>query len=686
MEWEAWVTLAVIVIFLVVLALDLAPPDLVMFTSLTFLWVIKIIPTDAFLKGFCSSGLATVGALFVVVKGMDASGTVDRAFRVILGRQTTVRMARARICLVMFLFSGLFNNTPLVAMIIPIIREWARSREFAPSLFLIPADFATVMGGLLTMIGTSTNLQVNDFLSQRKQATFGFLEPGYVGLPVGAVVVTIMVLISDWFLPKNKGGLFRELREKGDDLVTALEVTPDSRFVGKRVLDLLVACQVPTSSLLKIRRPLHPATHQAQPERVGAAPDANLNQRKGAGEGAVAVADGHAALEVDEVDEVGLDSRGLILASLEAEVHPGLLQEEGITEVFPVPPEEVAQAGDILLLSMSRDEVVEALGRWNSVGGGVRVSAVHASDLVSSGSEFVEVVLGPNCPIVGQPISRGGQLFESVYRTCLVAVRPRPSKGSQPEDASEAAGGKPVSTSSHPRASGTFAPGDTAMVVAPLGAELPKSDFFMITRVGRVQPPRKLYDFVPLVLFVTGLCLAATETVDMLIVAFVLLLVFIAGGWVKASDYAKVIDWRLLVLIGASTGMSEAMARSGLSKELAAILKSVDLPDRWMLGLLFTVMVIVTEVVTNNAAVALGLPIALDLAKSMNLKSHKPLTMAVMLGASVGFAMPMGYATHLMVMGPGGYTVKDFLKFGIVIDVLWIIGITAIMPSIYPLE
>mmetsp|Transcript_36434 Transcript_36434/g.104793 ORF Transcript_36434/g.104793 Transcript_36434/m.104793 type:complete len:679 (+) Transcript_36434:67-2103(+) len=678
MEWEAWVTLAVIFIFLVVLALDLAPPDLVMLTSLTFLWVIKIIPTDAFLKGFCSSGLATVGALFVVVKGMDASGSVDRAFRFILGRQTSVRMARARICLVMFLLSGLFNNTPLVALIIPIIREWARSREFAPSLFLMPADFATVMGGLLTMIGTSTNLQVNDFLSQRKQETFGFLEPGYVGLPVGIVVLTIMVLISDWFLPKNKGGLFRELREKGDDLVTALEVTPDSRFVGKRVLDLLVACQVPTSSLLKIRRPLHPATHQAQPERIGVAPDADLNQRKGAGEGAVAAAGGHAALEVDEV---GLDSRGLVLASLEAEVHPGLLQEEGITEVFPVPPEEVAQAGDILLLSMSRDEVVEALGRWNTVGGGVRVSAVHASDLVCSGSEFVEVVLGPNCPIVGQPISRGGQLFESVYRTCLVAVRPRPGKGSQPGSQSE-----DVSTSGHPRASGTFAPGDTAMLVAPLGAELPKSDFLMITRVGRVQPPRKLYDFFPLVLFVAGLCLAATEIVDMLLVAFVLLLVFIAGGWVKASDYAKVIDWRLLVLIGASTGMSEAMVRSGLSKELAEILKSVNLPDRWMLGFLFTVMVIVTEVVTNNAAVALGLPIALDLAKSMNLKSHKPLTMAVMLGASVGFAMPMGYATHLMVMGPGGYTVKDFLKFGIVIDIFWIIGITAILPAIYPLE
>lgn len=681
MEWKAWVTLAVIVVFLVVLALDLAPPDLVMFTSLTFLWVIEIIPTDAFLKGFCSSGLATVGALFVVVKGMDASGSVERAFRLILGRQTSVRMARARISFVMFMLSGLFNNTPLVAMIIPIIREWARSRGFAPSLFLMPADFATVMGGLLTMIGTSTNLQVNDFLSQRKKETFGFLEPGSVGLPVGMVVVTIMVLISDWFLPKNKGGLFREIREKGDDLVTALEVTPDSRFVGKRVLDLLVVCQVPTSSLLKIRRPLHPAMHQAQPERIGAAPDADLNQRKGAGEGAVAVAGGHAALKVDEVEvgevEVGFDSRGLILASLEAEVHPGLLQEEGITEVFPVPPEEVAQAGDILLLSMSRDEVVEALGRRNIVGGGVRVSAVHASDLVCSGSEFVEVVLGPNCPIVGQPISRGGQLFESVYRTCLVAVRPRPGKGSQLED---------TSTSSQPPASGTFAPGDTAMLVAPLGAELPKSDFFMITRVGSVQPPRKLYDFVPLVLFVAGLCLAATETVDMLVVAFVLLLVFIAGGWVKASDYAKVIDWRLLVLIGASTGMSEAMARSGLSKELAKILKSVNLPDRWMLGLLFTVMVIVTEVVTNNAAVALGLPIALDLAKSMNLKSHKPLTMAVMLGASTGYAMPMGYATHLMVMGPGGYTVKDFLKFGIVIDVLWIIGVTAILPVIYPLE
>lgn len=661
MEWTGWYVLSAIILVLLVLAFEKGPPDLVMLAALVSMWVLRIITTANFLKGFSSSGLATVGALFVVVKAVDASGALEKTFRMILGQKSSVRWARFRICILMYSLSGFFNNTPLVALMIPIVRDWARSRGFAPSVFLLAIDFSVIQGGLLTMIGTSTNLQVNDFLEQKKLPTFMFLEPGYVGLPVGAIALIVMLVMSEFrcLIPNNKGGLFRELREHGDDLVTTMELTAGSGFDGKKVLDVLLACKVPTKCLLKLRRPIAPVG--PQPDEIGARAE---------------------AITVDLEDEKQKSS-GRMPSGLETEGCPVLLDVAGVVEVCPVPEGEVAQTGDIILLSMSRDEVVDLAGR--KALSGVRISSIHATEVVGPGSEFVEVVLGVSSPAVGRPIAEGPEFFHSTYRSGLLAIRQRggvqaTARQTSDPQRTESFVGWPLS------AGGTFAAGDTVMLVAPVGADLPRADFLMITRVGLVPPPTRLYHYIPLVLFLVGLCVAASEKVDMLMVSMVLLLVFIAGGWVKASKYTELIDWRLLVLIGASTGMSEAMSASGLSQELASLIKGVSIP-RWCLpGMLFAVEVFITEIVTNNAAVAIGLPLAVDLAKELNLKSHKPLTMAVMLGASTGYAVPMGYATHLMVMGPGGYSFGDFLKNGLIMDFVWVVGVWLLLPLIYPME
>jgi di/tricarboxylate transporter len=297
-------------------------------------------------------------------------------------------------------------------------------------------------------------------------------------------------------------------------------------------------------------------------------------------------------------------------------------------------------------------------------------------------SEFVEVVLGLQSAVVGKPMSEGPIMFQSAYRAGLVAVRRRATLLDPGVQDPEAANTSVADKGER----GAFQLGDTVMLVAHKDVVLPPSDFLMVTRVGQMPRAVRRYDYIPLLLFVAGLGIAASDLKDMLDVSIMLMLIFVAGGWVRQSDYASAIDFRLLVLIGSSTGFSEAMSRSGLSKELANLMM-IDAIPRWLiLPLLFTLEVVLTEIVTNNAAVAIGLPLALDLCKEMGLKSHKPLTLAVMLGASVGFAMPMGYQTHLMVMGPGGYSVKDFLKFGIIMDLVWIIGVSLLLPAIYPLE
>lgn len=470
-------------------------------------------------------------------------------------------------------------------------------------------------------------------------------------------------------------------------MVTALEVTSTSKFSGKRIVDVLVAFKVPTTCLLKVRRPLSSAIDDNENLTLGNPLPEDQSEVEGAG--------------TIRHSRSSSDTQQLI-QSFDADVNPKLLKANGMIEIFPVPPSEVAKCGDVLLLSMSREELVSMAGRHDlKFSQDVRISSINASEVVSAGSEFVEAVLGFQCPLIGKPVSEGVHLFESTYRSCLVAVRPRGGgvstggalKTADTDDARDIVSVDEVSLSiaihdsvQKPASSRAFEPGDTVMLVVAIDAELPKADFLMVTRVGHVPPPVRLYDYIPLVLFIVGLGLAASETVDMLVVAMILLLVFLAGGWVKVSEWDRVIDWRLLCLIGASTGMSEAMSRSGLSSAFAQYVITPSTPRWLVLPLLFTLMVIVTEIVTNNAAVALGLPLAVDLSKAMNLTSHKPLTMAVMLGASVGFAMPMGYATHLMVMGPGGYNIKDFLKFGIFIDLVWIIGVSLILPVIYPMS
>jgi len=119
---------------------------------------------------------------------------------------------------------------------------------------------------------------------------------------------------------------------------------------------------------------------------------------------------------------------------------------------------------------------------------------------------------------------------------------------------------------------------------------------------------------------------------------------------------------------------------------IAAGVKAVDLPPWGALALLFFVVMLMTELVTNNAAAALGLPLAVDLATELKLESARPFAMAVMLAASSSYACPIGYQTNLMVLGPGGYSFADFFRIGLIMDLIYLIGCSTLITLIWPLR
>lgn len=109
--------------------------------------------TSEALSGFSNAGMLAVGALFVAVQGVQKSQLADRVAKQVFGLHTSFRMGLLRMMLLCFFLSAFLNNTPVVALLIPIVRDWARTRGFAPSQFLIPMSFSCIFGGVLTIVG-----------------------------------------------------------------------------------------------------------------------------------------------------------------------------------------------------------------------------------------------------------------------------------------------------------------------------------------------------------------------------------------------------------------------------------------------------------------------------------------------------------------------------------------------------
>jgi di/tricarboxylate transporter len=131
------------------------------------------------------------------------------------------------------------------------------------------------------------------------------------------------------------------------------------------------------------------------------------------------------------------------------------------------------------------------------------------------------------------------------------------------------------------------------------------------------------------------------------------------------------VDWNVLIVIGAALGLGQAMEASGAVKMMgeAIVDTTVGLGPYGLLGGLILATAILTNIVTNNGAVALIFPIALSLAESQGL-SPRPLMVSMTLAASMAFITPIGYQTNLMVYGPGGYRFLDFTRVGGVLQVL----------------
>jgi len=252
MSWQAWLTLSVVAVCMGMLARSRHAPDIVLAAGLTILLVAGVVSPQQALAGLANEGMVTVGVLYVVVTGLRDTGGVAWVSQSLLGRPRSLAAAQTRLMLPVAALSAFLNNTPVVAMFIPAVQDWAKRHDLSLSRLMIPLSYASIAGGACTLIGTSTNLVVNGLVrSETELPGLGMFELAWVGLPVLAVVYGCVVLGSRWLLLERRPAIsrFADAREYTVEML----VEPRSPLVGKSIEDAGLR-QLPGMYVVEINR------------------------------------------------------------------------------------------------------------------------------------------------------------------------------------------------------------------------------------------------------------------------------------------------------------------------------------------------------------------------------------------------------------------------------------------------
>jgi di/tricarboxylate transporter len=280
---------------------------------------------------------------------------------------------------------------------------------------------------------------------------------------------------------------------------------------------------------------------------------------------------------------------------------------------------------------------------------------------------LVEAVVSDTFPLLGKTIREGR--FRGMYNAAVIAV---------------ARNGERVRAKIGDI---VLRPGDTLLMEAsPSFAEQQRNcrDFLLVSRMEDSSPRRHDKAWVALLVLAAMVAVVTFGWLSMVVAAMLAAGLMIMTRCCSASSARHSVDWSVLVVIAAALGIGQALEKTGTARVIAETLLGIAGQNPWVgLAVVYGLTTLFTEIITNNAAVALLFPIALATADKLGV-NFMPFVMAIMIAASASFATPLGYQTNMMVYGPGGYRFSDYLRLGIPLNIL--IGITtvALAPVIWP--
>jgi di/tricarboxylate transporter len=233
---EGYIVLAIVFITIIALAKEIMRPGLVFFSAAIILMATGIITDKEVLAGFSNKGMITIGILFVVSEGIRQSGILNRLAQTYLPRKRRKMVSLIpQIMLPVSVLSAFLNNTPVVIIFAPIIKKWSETLNLSSKKFLIPLSYATIFGGMCTLIGTSTNLVVHGLILENGYEGFGMFELAKIGGFIAVIGTIYMTVFSNKLLPGEKIFLNSKSSTEFKDYHYDIIITENSSLIGLEI-------------------------------------------------------------------------------------------------------------------------------------------------------------------------------------------------------------------------------------------------------------------------------------------------------------------------------------------------------------------------------------------------------------------------------------------------------------------
>ena len=228
------IVISLIIGLIVVLYKDLIRPVIAFFIIALVLLITDTITTKDFMGGFANEQILVVLILIMLSDVIQRTAVMDLAFKNIFKPSMSYRGFLTLLGFVVAPISAFVNNTPLVAILMPYVYDWSKKKGISPSKVLIPLSYITILGGTITLVGTSTNLVVNGFVVDAGYPSLGMFDFTLVGISVAVVGILYIAFLGPSLLPDRKDAL-SSFREKSREYVTETFLKSNSPLIGKTV-------------------------------------------------------------------------------------------------------------------------------------------------------------------------------------------------------------------------------------------------------------------------------------------------------------------------------------------------------------------------------------------------------------------------------------------------------------------
>lgn len=548
------------------------------------------------LSGFANPALLAVLALLVMGQAIMRTDSLRLFVHFFVNNKyLPPKIAIFGILIFVMSLSAFLNNTPLVILTIPILQAIGISAGISESKIMMPLSFAAILGGMTTLVGSSTNLLVSSSMVELGYEALGFFDFFVPGLMLAAAGLVYLVIVLPWLIPDRRS--LKQAIEGGEkEFVAEIDIASDSILVGMECVE---------------------GRFPALPDM-----DVRLIQRKG-----------HLILPPFEGYQIESGDIMIVAATREAlagvlSKFPGfLLSDEEVKAIDAVEEEEEKDGPQDL-----DDTVAE--------------TRMLAELMIPPASRFTEMTIDQvDFQHQFGIIVLGIQRRARVVRRRLGRIR--------------------------------LEPGDVLLVAGSQGSinemrAKGKTDVIVLSGSKKELPIPKKAPVAGLI-FLGTILLASTGILSIAVAAISGAVLLVATGCLNIRQATRAIDRKILVLVGSMLALGTAMQATGGAQFIAELMLKAPFATEplYMAALLFIIVAFCTNILSNNACAILFTPIAMNMAVNLG---ADPIIFAitVIFAANCSFASPIGYQTNLLVLGPGHYRFRDFIKAGVpLVFVIW---------------